>query len=83
MRSRRTVLRLALTPRINTGLGAQRKTFDRLLNFEEYMKTCGMNRDTGLPQVFFLLKFYSSDIINMTYRCRVTCVSIYTERERT
>ena len=59
MRSRRTMLRLALTPRINTGSGAQRKTFDRLL------------------------KFYCSDIIDMTDRCRVTCVSIYTERERT
>jgi len=83
MRSRRTVLRLALMLRIITGSGVQRKTFDRLLNFEEYMKTCGMNRDTGLPQVFLLLKLYCSDIINMTYRCRVTCVSIYTERERT
>ena len=69
--------------RIITGSGVQRKTFDRLQNFEEYMKTCGMNRDTGLPQVFLLLKFYCSDIINMTYRRRVTCVSIYTERERT
>ena len=51
---------------------------------EEYMKkTCGMNRDTGLPQIFLLLKFGCADRINMTYRCRVTCVSICMERERT
>ena len=83
-KTRRTMLRLALTLRIITTSRAQRKTFDRLLNVEEYMKkTCGMNRDTGLPQVFLLLKFGCADIINMTYRCRVTCVSICMERERT
>ena len=77
MADRRTMLRLALTLWIITTSRAQRKTFDRLLNIEEYMKkTCGMNRDTGLPQVFLLLKFGCADRINMTYRCRVTCVSI-------
>ena len=45
-------------------------------------KTCGMNRDTGLPQIFLLLKFGCADRINMTYRCRVTCVSICMEREK-
>ena len=30
-----------------------------------------MNRDMGFPQVFLLLKLHCSDIINMTYRCRV------------
>ena len=43
---------------------------------EVHEKTCGMNRDMGFPQVFLLLKLYCSDIINMTYRCRVICVSI-------
>ena len=42
-----------------------------------------MNRDMGLPQVFLLLKFYGSDIINMTYRCHVAYASIDTEREKT
>lgn len=83
MADRRTMLRLALLLWIITTSRAQRKTFDRLLNIEEYMKkTCGMNRDTELPQVFLLLKFGCADIINMTYRCRVRFVSIYMERKR-
>jgi len=55
-----------------------------LLKLEEYVrKTCGMNCDMEHPQVFLLLKIYCCDTINMTYRCRVANVSIYTERERT
>jgi len=69
MQIRRIRLRLAWTLRIITGSRVQRKTFDRLLKFEEYVKkTCGMNRDMGFPQVFLLLKLYCSNIINMTYR---------------